>query len=76
LVLVEHCHDLPDHVAHRIVAELLSDRDEPDTILGEALDIKLSWNWSRKKGPKPRIVSNAGGMAIVDGFSLFLYRTH
>jgi len=35
LVLVEQRHYLPDHVAHGIVSEFLSDRDQPDTGLGE-----------------------------------------
>jgi hypothetical protein len=41
LVLVEQRHDLPDHVAHRIVAELLGDRDEPHAVLGEPADVEL-----------------------------------
>jgi hypothetical protein len=41
LVLVEQRHDLPDHVAHGIIAELLGDRDQPDACLGEAADVKL-----------------------------------
>jgi hypothetical protein len=30
-----------DHVAHRIVAELLGDRHQPYTVLGKPTDIKL-----------------------------------
>nr|WP_306770216.1 hypothetical protein [Mycobacterium sp. KBS0706] len=41
LILVEERHDLPDHVAHRIVAKLLGDRDEPDVVLDELPDIEL-----------------------------------
>ncbi len=41
LVLVEQGHDLPDHVAHRVVAELLGDRHQPYAALGEAADIEL-----------------------------------
>jgi hypothetical protein len=35
LVFVEQRHDLADHVAHGIVAQLLGDRDQPDAVLGE-----------------------------------------
>ena len=41
LVLVEQRHDLPDHVAHRIIAQLLGDRDELDAVLGEPADVEL-----------------------------------
>ena len=41
LVLVKQRHDLADHVAHRIVAELLGNRDQPDACLGEAADVEL-----------------------------------
>ena len=41
LVLVEQRHDLADHVAHRIVAELLGDRDETHAVLGEPADVEL-----------------------------------
>jgi hypothetical protein len=41
LVLVEERHDLADHDAHRVVAELLGDRDEPDAVLGEPADVEL-----------------------------------
>jgi hypothetical protein len=41
LVLVEQRHDLPDHVAHGVVAELLGDRDQPDAVLGKAADVEL-----------------------------------
>ena len=41
LVLVEQRHNLPDHVAHGIVAELLGNRDQPHAGLGEAADVKL-----------------------------------
>jgi hypothetical protein len=34
-------HDLPDHVAHRIVAELLGDRGQADAVLGEPAVIEL-----------------------------------
>lgn len=41
LVLVEQRHDLPDHVAHGIVADLLGDGHQPDAGLGEATDVEL-----------------------------------
>ena len=41
LVFVEQRHDLADHVAHGIVAELLGDRDQPDAVLGKPADIEL-----------------------------------
>ncbi|KRR16422.1 hypothetical protein CQ14_16240 [Bradyrhizobium lablabi] len=41
LVLVKQRHDLSDHVAHRIVAELLGDRHQPDTGLGESANVEL-----------------------------------
>nr|WP_306770227.1 hypothetical protein [Mycobacterium sp. KBS0706] len=41
LVLIEERHDLPDHIAHWIVAELLGDRDEADVVLDELPDIEL-----------------------------------
>jgi hypothetical protein len=34
-------HVLTDHVAHRIVAELLRDRDQPHAVLGEPADVEL-----------------------------------
>ena len=41
LILVEQRHDLTDHVAHRIVAQILGDRDEPDIGLGKLADVEL-----------------------------------
>jgi hypothetical protein len=41
LIFVEQRHDLADHVAHRVVAELLGDRHEPHAALGEAADVEL-----------------------------------
>ena len=41
LVLVEQRYDLADHVAHRIVAELLGDRHQSDASLGEAAHVEL-----------------------------------
>jgi len=41
LVLVEQRHDLPDHIAHRIVAKLLGDGDELDAGLGEPADVEF-----------------------------------
>jgi hypothetical protein len=41
LVLVEQGHDPADHVAHRIVAELLNDRHQAHAVLGEAADVEL-----------------------------------
>jgi len=41
LVLVEQRHDLADHVAHRIVAELLGDRRHPHAIPGQPPDVEL-----------------------------------
>src|ERR1700730_309432 len=40
LVFVEQRHDLTDHVAHWIVAELLCDRHQPDASPGKSADIK------------------------------------
>jgi len=39
LVLVEQRHDLADHVAHGVVAELLGDRRQPHAVLGEPPDV-------------------------------------
>ena len=41
LVLVEQRHDLADHVAHRIITQILGDRDKPDIRLGELADVEL-----------------------------------
>ncbi|HUH83163.1 MAG TPA: hypothetical protein VLX85_01060 [Stellaceae bacterium] len=41
LILVEQRHDLPHHDVHRIVAHLLSNRGEPDAVLGELPDVEL-----------------------------------
>jgi hypothetical protein len=41
LVFVEQRHDLADHVAHRIVAELLGDRHQAHTVLGEPAHVEL-----------------------------------
>ncbi|MEX2628491.1 MAG: hypothetical protein WD341_01035 [Tistlia sp.] len=41
LVLVEEVEDLTDHVAHRIVAGLLRDRHQLDTVLGEFPPVEL-----------------------------------
>ena len=41
LIFIEERHDLPHHDAHRIVAQVLGDRDEPDAILGEMPDVEF-----------------------------------
>lgn len=41
LILVEKRHDLTDHVAHRVFAEILRDRDQAHAILGELADVEL-----------------------------------
>jgi len=41
LVFVEQRHDLPDHVAYRIVAEFLGDRHQAHAVLGEPPDVEL-----------------------------------
>jgi hypothetical protein len=41
LVFVEQRHDLPDHVAHGIVAELLRDRHQPHAVLGKPPDVEF-----------------------------------
>jgi|SRR5258705_2936352 hypothetical protein len=42
LVFVEQRHYLADHVADGIVAELLGNRHQPDTVLGKAPDTAAS----------------------------------
>ncbi|WP_306119110.1 MULTISPECIES: hypothetical protein [unclassified Roseitalea] len=41
LVLVEQRHDLAHHDVHRVVAQLLRHRNEPDAVLGELADVEL-----------------------------------
>src|SRR5262249_14607618 len=41
LVLVEQRHDLTDHVAHRIIAELLGDRRQSNAVFGQPADVEL-----------------------------------
>jgi hypothetical protein len=41
LILVEQRHDLADHHAHGIVGELLGDREQANTGLGQAADMEL-----------------------------------
>jgi hypothetical protein len=41
LVFVEQRHDLANHVAHRIVAELLGDRNQAHAVLGKPADVEL-----------------------------------
>ena len=41
LVFVEQRHDLPNHVAHRIVAELLGDRGQAHAVPGQPADVEL-----------------------------------
>ncbi len=41
LVFIEKRHDPPHHYAHRIIAQILRDRDEPNAILGEMPDVEF-----------------------------------
>jgi len=41
LILVEERHDLAHHHAHRVLAEILRDRDQPHAVLRQAADIEL-----------------------------------
>jgi len=54
LILVEERHDLADHVAHRIVAELLGDRDEPHSVLRQLADIKFELELARTPDEWPK----------------------
>jgi hypothetical protein len=41
MVFIEKHHDLPDHVAHRIIPELFGDRHQAHAFLGEPADVEL-----------------------------------
>nr|WP_246579655.1 hypothetical protein [Bradyrhizobium denitrificans] len=41
LVFIEQRHDLPHHLMHRIIADLLGDRQQLDAVFGELADVEF-----------------------------------
>jgi hypothetical protein len=65
LVFIEEGHDLTHHCAHRIVAQVLGDRNEPNAVLGEMPDIEFELELIAEEPRKEwtKMTSNIGGRA-------------
>jgi hypothetical protein len=53
LILVEQHHDLAHHDAHRIVAQVLGDRDELHPVLRQLADVELKLELVAKEPREP-----------------------